>query len=150
MRRLQATRRGEVKALAKKHRDRDELVRVKREFASALVERGVAERVRVAQSYEAKRDDLVRQHELVRLALAEHKTKVTNSSRVFVSSVAYERCWLIAGQSGDDEGVRDENSESGIGERAGITARLLRRILSDLGPTTAPSPWRKLYDIINN
>lgn len=75
MRRLQATRRGEVKALAKKHRDRDELVRVKREFASALVERGVAERVKVAQSYEAKRDDLVRQHELVRLALAEHKTK---------------------------------------------------------------------------
>lgn len=87
MRRLQATRRGEVKALAKKHRDRDELVRVKREFASALVERGVAERVRVAQSYEAKRDDLVRQHELVRLALAEHKTKVT----IIFSTICIEK-----------------------------------------------------------
>lgn len=77
MRRLQAARRGEVKALAKKHRDRDELVRVKREVASAVVEKGVAERVRLAQSFESRRDELLRQHEAVRNALADHKAKVS-------------------------------------------------------------------------
>lgn len=76
MRRLQATRRGEVKALAKKHRDRDELVRVKREVACALVERGVAERVKLAQNYEFKRDELQRQHDAVRTALLDHRNKV--------------------------------------------------------------------------
>lgn len=78
MRKLQATRKGEVKALAKKHRDRDELVRVKREVASAVVERGVAERVKLAENYEIKRDELQKQHEAVLLALSDHRTKVSS------------------------------------------------------------------------
>lgn len=36
MRKLQSARRGEVKALAKVHKDRDELVRIKREVASQV------------------------------------------------------------------------------------------------------------------
>lgn len=75
MRRLQADRREEVKALAKKHRDRDELVRVKREVASAVVDRGVTERERLLQTFEMRKDELLRQHEAVRNALAEHKAK---------------------------------------------------------------------------
>lgn len=76
MRRLQADRREEVKALAKKHRDRDELVRVKREVASAVVDRGVTERERLGQSFELRKDELLRQHEMVRNALLDHKAKV--------------------------------------------------------------------------
>lgn len=76
MRKLQADRREEVKALAKKHRDRDELVRVKREVASAVVDRGVTERERLGQQFEHRRDELQRQHEAVRNALAEHRAKV--------------------------------------------------------------------------
>lgn len=76
MRRLQADRKEEVKALAKKHRDRDELVRVKREVASAVVDRGVTERERLGQAFEHKRDELQRQHEAVRNALAEQRAKV--------------------------------------------------------------------------
>lgn len=76
MRKLQVTRRDEVKALAKVHRDRDELVRVKREVASAVVEKGVTERVRLAQAFERRRDDLQRQHECVRNGLQEHRLKV--------------------------------------------------------------------------
>lgn len=76
MRQLQIARRNEVKALAQVHRDRDELIRMKREVDSSLVERGVAERVRLSQSYEKRRDELQRQHDLVKSALEEHKTKV--------------------------------------------------------------------------
>lgn len=77
MRKLQADRREEVKALAKKHRDRDELVRVKREVASAVVDRGVTEREKLGQAFEHRRDELQRQHEAVRNSLMEQRAKVT-------------------------------------------------------------------------
>lgn len=101
MRQLNLARRNEVKNLALVHKDRDELVRykawiyynfvimmwfllllyiffrMKREVASALVERGVTERVRLAQAYEKKRDELQKQHDYVRNALSEHKAKVS-------------------------------------------------------------------------
>lgn len=77
MRKLQMDRRNEVKALALVHRDRDELVRMKREVASSLVGRGVTERVRLTQAFEKRRDELQRQHDAVRNALAEHRAKVS-------------------------------------------------------------------------
>lgn len=96
MRQLQLARRNEVKALAQIHRDRDELIRffclfipvidfiinvfiyrMKREVASSLVERGVAERVRLSQSYEKRRDELQRQHDAVKAGLSDHKVKVS-------------------------------------------------------------------------
>lgn len=95
MRQLQLARRNEVKALAQIHRDRDELIRyfccfihfelhfefifyrMKREVASSLVERGVAERVRLAQSYEKRRDELQRQHDAVKAGLSDHRAKVS-------------------------------------------------------------------------
>ncbi|CAB0007541.1 unnamed protein product [Nesidiocoris tenuis] len=73
MRKLQATRRQEVKALAKQHRDRDELVRMKREVASSVVEKGVHERVRLTQLYEKKREELERQHNEVKNQLTGKK-----------------------------------------------------------------------------
>ncbi|XP_036340680.1 1-phosphatidylinositol 4,5-bisphosphate phosphodiesterase classes I and II isoform X2 [Rhagoletis pomonella] len=75
MHQLQEARRTEVKNLSSVHRDRDELVRMKREVASSVVERGVAERVRLKQTYDKRTDDLQKQHELVRNALAEHRNK---------------------------------------------------------------------------
>ncbi|XP_037908044.1 1-phosphatidylinositol 4,5-bisphosphate phosphodiesterase classes I and II [Hermetia illucens] len=75
MQQLQITRRNEVKNLASVHRDRDELVRMKREVASSVVERGVAERVRLKQAYDKKTEELQRQHDLVRAALTEHRNK---------------------------------------------------------------------------
>lgn len=50
---------------------------MKREVASSLVERGVTERVRLTQAYEKKRDELQKQHDLVRTALSDHKAKVS-------------------------------------------------------------------------
>lgn len=50
---------------------------MKREVDSTLVEKGVAERVRLTQLYEKRRDELQRQHESVKTALEENKTKVS-------------------------------------------------------------------------
>ncbi|XP_055840041.1 1-phosphatidylinositol 4,5-bisphosphate phosphodiesterase classes I and II isoform X3 [Episyrphus balteatus] len=75
MHQLQEARRNEVKNLATVHRDRDELVRMKREVASSVVERGVAERVRLKKNYDKRTDELQKQHDAVKSAFAEHKAK---------------------------------------------------------------------------
>ncbi|KAM8718074.1 hypothetical protein ACLKA7_004734 [Drosophila subpalustris] len=75
MHQLQEARRNEVKNLATVHRDRDELVRMKREVASSVVERGVAERVRLKQTFDRRTDELQKQHDAVRNSLAEHRSK---------------------------------------------------------------------------
>ncbi|XP_058452090.1 1-phosphatidylinositol 4,5-bisphosphate phosphodiesterase classes I and II isoform X2 [Malaya genurostris] len=75
MRQLQLSRKNEVKQLAQVHKDKDELERMKREVDSTLVEKGVAERVRLTATYERKRDELQRQHEQVKQGLEEHRLK---------------------------------------------------------------------------
>ncbi|XP_076672330.1 phospholipase C at 21C isoform X2 [Andrena cerasifolii] len=76
MRKLQATRHGEVKQLAKVHKDKAELDRMKREVAKSTVEKGVNECTRLANIYEKKRTELERQHEEVRGRLEEERAKV--------------------------------------------------------------------------
>lgn len=76
MRQLQHSRKTEVKQLALVHKDKDELERMKREVDSTLVEKGVAERVRLTASYERRRDVLQKQHDAVRATLNDQKVKV--------------------------------------------------------------------------
>ncbi|XP_025162258.1 1-phosphatidylinositol 4,5-bisphosphate phosphodiesterase classes I and II isoform X4 [Harpegnathos saltator] len=76
MRKLQATRHGEVKQLAKVHKDKAELDRMKREVAKSTVEKGVNECTRLTKIYDKKRAELERQHEEVRLRLEEERAKV--------------------------------------------------------------------------
>lgn len=78
MRQLQHSRKSEVKQLALVHKDKDELERMKREVDSTLVEKGVAERVRLTANYEKRRDELQKQHDAVRITLVEQKEKVIN------------------------------------------------------------------------
>ncbi|KAI5710352.1 hypothetical protein M8J75_007946 [Diaphorina citri] len=77
MKRLQTKRREDVKKLLDKttHREKDELVRMKREIASAMVEKGVQERVRLTQIYEKKKEELERQHAHVRQMFDEEKAR---------------------------------------------------------------------------
>jgi len=49
---------------------------MKREVASSVVERGVAERVRLKQTFDKRTDELQRQHDSVRNGLADHRSKV--------------------------------------------------------------------------
>ncbi|XP_015521246.2 1-phosphatidylinositol 4,5-bisphosphate phosphodiesterase classes I and II [Neodiprion pinetum] len=76
LKKLQATRQDQVKQLAKLHRDKGELDRVKRELAKSTVERGVNECTKLKEIYEKKRVELERQHEEVRQRLEEEKAKV--------------------------------------------------------------------------
>ncbi|XP_017467022.1 PREDICTED: 1-phosphatidylinositol 4,5-bisphosphate phosphodiesterase classes I and II-like [Rhagoletis zephyria] len=94
MHQLQEARRTEVKNLSSVHRDRDELVRMKREVASSVVERGVAERVRLKQTYDKRTDDLQKQHELVRNALAEHRNK---ARQIFEKEAESRTCVISNG-----------------------------------------------------
>lgn len=50
---------------------------MKREVASSLVERGVAERVRLTQAYEKKKTELQKQHDTVKTQLNDHREKVS-------------------------------------------------------------------------
>lgn len=66
----------QVKQLAKDHKDKAELDRMKREVAKVSIEKGVNECTRLTQTYEKKRLELERQHEEVRQRLDEEKQKV--------------------------------------------------------------------------
>lgn len=50
---------------------------MKREVASSLVERGVAERVRLTQAHDKKKTELQKQHDTVKAQLNDHKDKVS-------------------------------------------------------------------------
>ncbi|XP_076296651.1 phospholipase C at 21C isoform X1 [Lasioglossum baleicum] len=86
MRKLQATRHGEVKQLAKVHKDKAELDRMKREVAKMTVEKGVNERSRLKEIYEKKKAELERQHEEVRQRLEEERAKIKASLMAEYSS----------------------------------------------------------------
>lgn len=49
---------------------------MKREVASTIVERGVAERMRLKENFENENEKLQQEHDLIRKALMEHKQKV--------------------------------------------------------------------------
>ncbi|XP_026315817.1 1-phosphatidylinositol 4,5-bisphosphate phosphodiesterase classes I and II-like [Hyposmocoma kahamanoa] len=72
--RLANSRKEDVKALAKKtNRDKDEILRIKREIHSQSVERGVAECSRLEQAYARRREQLARTHERLRALLQKHR-----------------------------------------------------------------------------
>ncbi|KAK7575739.1 hypothetical protein V9T40_012025 [Parthenolecanium corni] len=75
MRRLQAKRREDVKALSKDNKNKDEMTRIKREISSSMVEKGVGERKRLTQLYEKRKEDLEKKHEEVRLSVEEERQK---------------------------------------------------------------------------
>lgn len=62
--------------MAKVHKDKAELDRMKREVAKSTVEKGVNECTRLTKIYDKKRAELERQHEEVRQKLEEERAKV--------------------------------------------------------------------------
>lgn len=65
-----------IKQLAKVHKDKAELDRMKREVAKSTVEKGVNECTRLTKIYDKKRIELEKQHEEVRQRLEEERAKV--------------------------------------------------------------------------
>lgn len=72
-----------MKQLAKVHKDKAELDRMKREVAKSTVEKGVNECTRLTKIYEKKKAELERQHEQVRQRLEAERTKVQIYDIVF-------------------------------------------------------------------
>ncbi|XP_068632892.1 1-phosphatidylinositol 4,5-bisphosphate phosphodiesterase classes I and II [Battus philenor] len=71
---LANSRKEDVKALAKKtNRDKDEILRIKREIHSQSVERGVAECSRLEQAYARRREQMALAHERLRAMLHKHR-----------------------------------------------------------------------------
>ncbi|CAH2076123.1 unnamed protein product, partial [Iphiclides podalirius] len=71
---LANSRKEDVKALAKKtNRDKDEILRIKREIHSQSVERGVAECSRLELAYARRREQLALTHERLRALLHKHR-----------------------------------------------------------------------------
>ncbi|XP_048526774.1 1-phosphatidylinositol 4,5-bisphosphate phosphodiesterase classes I and II isoform X2 [Dendroctonus ponderosae] len=95
VRKIQADHKVEVKMLSKKHRNRDTLNRVKREAMTAVLDRGVSVKDKLFGVYKKREEEMVKQHETVRIQFKEHREKErvalrkefeTRLSRVEVSS----------------------------------------------------------------
>lgn len=91
MRKLQSDHREEVKALAKKHRNRDQFTRVKREAVTAVVGRGVSERKKLGLLFENRKEELQRQHEQVKEMLMEQRDKVCDNSEDYLAITFFGR-----------------------------------------------------------
>lgn len=62
------------------------MYRIKREVSSSMVEKGVNERVRLAQIYEKKTEELEKQHEEIRQHFNDLKKKVSTYIILLYSS----------------------------------------------------------------
>lgn len=62
------------------------MCRIKREVSSSMVEKGVNERVRLAQIYEKKTEELEKQHEEIRQHFNDLKKKVSTYIILLYSS----------------------------------------------------------------
>ncbi|GFY59781.1 1-phosphatidylinositol 4,5-bisphosphate phosphodiesterase classes I and II [Trichonephila inaurata madagascariensis] len=77
MKRLEAQNKEEMKDLSKKHKDKNELARIKRESHQRLIEQAVAERQRFSSLLDKRKGELERQHLEIKKQLEEER----NSAR---------------------------------------------------------------------
>lgn len=78
--------------MAKVHKDKAELERIKREVAKSTVEKAVNECTRLTKIFEKKKIELERQHEEVRQRLEEERAKVCilNVTNILTRTISYE------------------------------------------------------------
>lgn len=87
-----------MKQLAKVHKDKAELDRMKREVAKTTVEKGVNECTRLTEIYDKRRGELERQHEEIRQRLDEERNKVRIILRrisKILGSKQRQMCWVV-------------------------------------------------------
>lgn len=75
MKRLEAQTKEEMRNLNKKHKDKNELDRIKRELQQKMIGEAVAERQRIKSLLDKKKAELERQHEEVRKSMEEEKSQ---------------------------------------------------------------------------
>lgn len=77
MKRLEAQTKEEMRNLNKKHKDKNELDRIKRELHQKMIGEAVAERQRISSLLEKKKSELERQHEEVKKSLEDEKQQAS-------------------------------------------------------------------------
>lgn len=75
MKRLEAQTKEEMRNLNKKHKDKNELDRIKRELQQKMIGEAVTERQRIKSLLDRKKAELERQHEEVRKSMEEEKSQ---------------------------------------------------------------------------
>ncbi|GFX64229.1 phosphoinositide phospholipase C [Trichonephila clavipes] len=77
MKRLEAQNKEEMKDLSKKHKDKNELARIKRESHQRLIDQAVAERQRFSSLLDKRKGELERQHLEIKKQLEEERNSVS-------------------------------------------------------------------------
>ncbi|XP_014229604.1 1-phosphatidylinositol 4,5-bisphosphate phosphodiesterase classes I and II isoform X1 [Trichogramma pretiosum] len=116
-RKLAAKRHDEVKKLAKIHKDKAELDRMKREVAKSTVEKGVNECTRLTKIYDRKRMELEKQHEEVRQRFDDEKAKVRAALQTEYTS-RYSKFESGSIELSPTKGGGGGGGEAGAGESA--------------------------------
>lgn len=73
MKRLETQNKEDMAILGKKHKDKNELARIKRELQQRLIDQAVCERQRFSSLLEKRKSELESRHEEARLKLQEDK-----------------------------------------------------------------------------
>ena len=81
MKRLEAQTKDELTNLSKKHKDKNELARIKRELQQKLIEQAVSERQRFSSLLDKRKSELEARHEEVRKKFEEEKHLIIERKR---------------------------------------------------------------------
>lgn len=81
MKRLEAQNKEDLTSLGKKHKDKNELARIKRELQQRLIDQAVAERTRFTVLLNKRKEELEARHQEVRLKLEEEKEEEIDKRR---------------------------------------------------------------------
>lgn len=76
VRKIQADHKLEVKLLSKQHRNREQLMRVKREAMNAVVDRGKSVKEKLDGLYKKRQEEMTKQQEAVQQQFREFRDKV--------------------------------------------------------------------------
>ncbi|CAN7983696.1 unnamed protein product [Ixodes hexagonus] len=107
MKRLEAQTKEEMRSLNKKHKDKNELDRIKRELHQKMIGEAVSERQRISGLLERKKAELEKQHEDVKKSLEEEK-----SQAALKQQQEYEqKCSQLASSLSDNPALFAEPSD---------------------------------------
>lgn len=107
MKRLEAQTKEEMRSLNKKHKDKNELDRIKRELHQKMIGEAVSERQRISGLLDKKKAELEKQHEDVKKSLEEEK-----SQAIVKQQQEYElKCSQLSSSLSDNPALFAESSD---------------------------------------
>lgn len=122
MKRLEAQTKEELTSLSKKHKDKNELARIKRELQQKLIEQAVAERQRFSSLLDKRKTELEARHEEVRKIFDEEKKQMIERKK----SEYEEKCQNLVRQLESNPSLFTSllaTTSGSVGHNLHVTAR---------------------------